>query len=269
MSYITAQQLKYASVDAETWNDFVNGKVGAVNLNRNGVDVETLLTWKERVMEIARQAANMQTYLTKAEMEAAGPQPKGTVAQVTNDPDPANNGYWVSDGSQWIWSGMQSANASQVNSALDLASTSLTEAKSKAPLRRAPLAFYGDTHTGYWMVDEDGNVVNGPTVIEALLARIQDLEGGGGQSLGSGPLEPLYFDSLALKSVGTSGPRVLAGISEADFSFEGTPFWRGNAVVATTDRKTVWDKTPQWCCREETNGRGTRWLSPAVRICSF
>lgn len=240
----TLQELRGFGIDADVWRKFINGEIDEVNLNRNGVDVETLLTWKEQVMEIARQAANMQTYLTKAEMEAAGPQPKDTVAQVTNDPDPTNNGYWVSDGSQWIWSGMQPANASQVNSALDLASTSLTEARSKAPLRRAPLAFYGDTHTGYWMVDEDGNVVNGPTVIEALLARIQDLEGGGGQGLGSGPLEPLYFDSLALKSIGTSGPRVLAGISDADFSFEGAPFWRGNAVVATTDRKTVWSKTP-------------------------
>lgn len=69
-------------------------------------------------MEIARQAANMQTYLTKAEMEAAGTQPKGTVAQVTNDPDPVNNGYWVSDGSQWLWSGIQPAKAQQTLQAL-------------------------------------------------------------------------------------------------------------------------------------------------------
>lgn len=245
MSFISPQELREASVDAGTLEKFTLGGVGEPNVNRAGNDVLNLATINDRALEVARQAANMQTYLTKAEMEAAGPQPKGTVAQVTNDPDPANNGYWVSDGSQWIWSGVQPANSSQVKSALDLASTSLTEARSKAPLRRAPLAFYGDTHTGYWMVDEDGNVVNGPTVIEALLARIKDLEnGGGGQSLGGGPLEPLYFDSLALKSVGVSGPRVLAGISEADFSFEGTPFWRGNSVVATTDRKTVWSKTP-------------------------
>lgn len=95
----TLQELRGFGIDADVWRKFINGEIDEVNLNRNGVDVETLLTWKERVMEIARQAANMQTYLTKAEMEAAGPQPKGTVAQVTNDPDPANNGYWVSDGS--------------------------------------------------------------------------------------------------------------------------------------------------------------------------
>ncbi|MGO1254236.1 MAG: hypothetical protein ACTMIU_12950 [Alcaligenes aquatilis] len=105
----TLQELRGFGIDADVWRKFINGEIDEVNLNRNGVDVETLLAWKEQVMEVARQAANMQTYLTKAEMEAAGPQPKGTVAQVTNDPDPANNGYWVSDGLQWIWSGIQPA----------------------------------------------------------------------------------------------------------------------------------------------------------------
>ncbi|WP_199265775.1 FAD-dependent oxidoreductase [Alcaligenes faecalis] len=114
----TLQELRGFGIDADVWRKFINGEIDEVNLNRNGVDVETLLTWKEQVMEIARQAANMQTYLTKAEMEAAGPQHKGTVAQVTNDPDPGNNGMWVSDGTQWIWSGIQPATRGDINELL-------------------------------------------------------------------------------------------------------------------------------------------------------
>ncbi|ASR89208.1 SGNH/GDSL hydrolase family protein [Alcaligenes faecalis] len=111
----TLQELRGFGVDGDIWRKFINGEIDEVNLNRNGVDVETLLTWKERVMEMAQQAANLQTYLTKSDANAAQPQPKGTTAQVTNDPDPANNGYWVSDGSQWVWSGVQSASRSSVD----------------------------------------------------------------------------------------------------------------------------------------------------------
>lgn len=114
----TLQELRGLGIDADVWRKFINGEIGEVNLNRKGIDVETLLTWKERVMEIAQQAAGMQTYLTKAEMDAAGPQPKGTVAQVTNDLDPANNGNWVSDGAQWVWSGVQPISRNDVSSLL-------------------------------------------------------------------------------------------------------------------------------------------------------
>lgn len=140
----TLQELRGFGIDADVWRKFINGEIGEVNLNRKGIDVETLLTWKDRVMEIARQAANMQTYLTKAEMEAAGPQPKGTVAQVTNDPDPANNGYWVSDGSQWIWSGTQPVSREDLDQAIE------------AIDKRLPLTDGSDTHA---LVDADGGVV--------------------------------------------------------------------------------------------------------------
>lgn len=63
----------------------------------------------EEAADIAEHIAAMGTYLTKTEADAALPKPKGTVIRVTNDPDPANNGYWVSDGAQWIWSGVQPA----------------------------------------------------------------------------------------------------------------------------------------------------------------
>lgn len=107
MSYITAQELQDASIDAGTLEKFALGGVGEQNLNREGVDVETLQTIKERTLEVARQAANMQTYLTKEEADAAQPQHKEVMAQVTNDPAATNNGYWVSNGAQWLWSGIQ------------------------------------------------------------------------------------------------------------------------------------------------------------------
>lgn len=149
MSYITAQQLKHASVDAETWNDFVNGREGEVNLNRRGVNVETLLTWQKRVLDIARQSADMQTYLTKDEMEAAGPQPRGTMAQVTNDVNPNNNGYWVSDGAQWLWSGVQ----------LEEAQKSLTLLLGAEGV--GTQEFFNDDQVfpAYFAVDAEGNVV--------------------------------------------------------------------------------------------------------------
>lgn len=199
MAYITAQQLKYASVDAETWNDFVNGKVGAVNLNRRGVDVETLLTWQKRVLDIARQSADMQTYLTKAEMEAAGPQPRGVMAQVTNDVNPNNNGYWVSDGSQWLWSGVQ----------LEEAQKSLTLLLGAEGM--GTQEFFNDDQVfpAYFAVDADGNVV-------ADLLRAEE----------DGPtLEFHNDDSMGLSQliIGASG-EVLAGWDDA-----------GNAQVAGLD----------------------------------
>ncbi len=132
----TLQELRGFGIDTDVWRKFINGETDEVNLNRNGVDVETLLTWKERVMEIARQAASMQTYLTKAEADAAQPQPKSAVAQVTNDPDAANNGIWVSDGSQWIWSGVQPANSIDVQRLMAQDSRTINSGKAYPYLRK-------------------------------------------------------------------------------------------------------------------------------------
>lgn len=115
MSYVTAQELREASVDAGILEKFANGALGQPNINRKGDDVGTLRTIKSQVLDVARQAANLQTYLTKLEADAARPQPKDTVAQVTNDPNPANNGHWVSDGVQWHWSEIQPATQTEFN----------------------------------------------------------------------------------------------------------------------------------------------------------
>ncbi|MGF7466531.1 DUF5040 domain-containing protein [Alcaligenes phenolicus] len=118
MSYITTQELRDASIDAGTLEKFATGAVGQANINRKGVDVENLQTLRTRAIEAAQQGSKLQTYLTKEKADAAQPQPEGTVAQVTKDPDPRNNGNWVSDGAQWSWSEIQPADAVKFN-ALD------------------------------------------------------------------------------------------------------------------------------------------------------
>lgn len=119
MAYISPEELRNASVDAGTLEKFTLGGVGESNVNRAGNDVSNLATIHDRALEIARQAANMQTYLTKAEADAAQPQPTGQPAQVTNDPDPANNGHWVSDGTQWVWSGVQPVDKTMLTQAVN------------------------------------------------------------------------------------------------------------------------------------------------------
>lgn len=186
----TLQELRGFGIDADVWRKFINGEIDEVNMNRNGVDVATLLTWKARVIEIARQAANMQTHLTKAEMEATGPQPKGTVAQVTNDPDAANNGYWVSDGSQWVWSGVQPVTHEYLeekieetqgvaNEAIDTARDAAITAAQRAGNGRYPLSSWGETSRDA-EVDDSGSVAGGNDVLNDHEARISGLEAGEG-----------------------------------------------------------------------------------------
>lgn len=98
---------------AQTKNDmrnleaFVNNPAGTPNLNSVGNDNKTLADLQLQVLDIARQAANMKTYLTYNEMVAAQPVERGSNAQVTNDPDVSKNGFYVSDGSFWIMSEIQ------------------------------------------------------------------------------------------------------------------------------------------------------------------
>src|SRR5690606_31421349 len=81
---------------------------GMTRLSNLGAAVEAAER-AEAAADAAEQVSSMSTYLTKADADAALPQSEGTYIRVTNDPDPANNGYWVSDGLQWIWSGVQPA----------------------------------------------------------------------------------------------------------------------------------------------------------------
>lgn len=98
---------------AQTKNDmrnletFVSAPAGTPNPNSVGNDNKTLADLQLEALDIARQAANMKTYLTYAEMESAQPVTRGSNAQVTNDPDNSKNGFYVSDGSFWIKSEIQ------------------------------------------------------------------------------------------------------------------------------------------------------------------
>jgi hypothetical protein len=100
------------SLNKDYWDDRLGRKrltwEGMTRLSNLGAAVEAAER-AEAAADAAEQVSSMSTYLTKADADAALPQSEGTYIRVTNDPDPANNGYWVSDGSQWIWSGVQSA----------------------------------------------------------------------------------------------------------------------------------------------------------------
>lgn len=115
MSHISPQQLQEASIDAGTLDRLVNGGVDESNLNRRGVNVGTLLTWRDKVYELATAAANMKTYLNVNQMNADLAQPVPTAGQVTNDPDPSKNGLYVWDGHEWLWSGVQPTGAHAVS----------------------------------------------------------------------------------------------------------------------------------------------------------
>lgn len=115
MSYISPQQLQEASIDAGTLDQLVNGGVDESNFNRMGVNVGTLLTWRDKVYELATAAANMKTYLNVNQMNADLAQPVPTAGQVTNDPDPSKNGFYVWDGHEWLWSGVQPTGAHAVS----------------------------------------------------------------------------------------------------------------------------------------------------------
>ena len=112
--YITRQELLDASVDADTLDDFSNGAVGVPNINRVGNNVRNLETIRAEALQIATSAANMRTYLTKVAMDADTSQPVGTPAQVTNDPTPANNKYYVWNGSVWGVNAIQPASVDTV-----------------------------------------------------------------------------------------------------------------------------------------------------------
>lgn len=119
MSYISPQELREASIDAGTLEKFALGGVGEPNVNRAGDDVLNLATINVRAQEVARQAANMQTYLTydspsDKRMVDDVSQPVGTIGRVTSDSDSQRNGDYAWSGSQWIWSSVQPAGRQDV-----------------------------------------------------------------------------------------------------------------------------------------------------------
>lgn len=98
------------SLNKDYWDDRLGRKrltwEGMTRLSNLGAAVSAAER-AEAAADIAEHTADMRTYFTKAEADAALPMPSGTVIRVTNDPDANKNGYWVSDGAQWVWSGVQ------------------------------------------------------------------------------------------------------------------------------------------------------------------
>ncbi len=135
------------SLNKDYWDDRLGRKrltwEGMTRLSNLGAAVSAAER-AEAAADIAEHTADMRTYFTKAEADAALPMPSGTVIRVTNDPDTSKNGYWVSNGSQWIFSGIQPASKSDLDQAISEVD------------RKLPFSDDSDTHA---FVDADGAVV--------------------------------------------------------------------------------------------------------------
>lgn len=109
------------SLNKDYWDDRLGRKrltwEGMTRLSNLGAAVSAAER-AEAAADIAEHTADMRTYFTKAEADAALPMPSGTVIRVTNDPDANKNGYWVSDGEQLVWSGVQPVSRNDVSSLL-------------------------------------------------------------------------------------------------------------------------------------------------------
>lgn len=161
MSFISPQELRDASVDAGTLEKFTLGGVGEPNVNRAGDDVSNLATINDRALEVARQAANMQTYLTydspsDKRMVDDVSQVIGTIGRVTADPDSQRNGDYTWAGSQWVWSGVQPANRADVDRATDLAVTATEIASLPGEMRADFFVSDSDAVASTAITDEAG-----------------------------------------------------------------------------------------------------------------
>lgn len=100
----TLQELRGLGIDADVWRKFINGEVlDGPNINRNGVDVENLMKWRDLLMT----SSSAIVYATRSEMDADTSKPRGTWAVVINDPLLTNNGYYRRGTSTWGKSALQ------------------------------------------------------------------------------------------------------------------------------------------------------------------
>lgn len=114
MGYITPLDLGNAKQDARTIEKFNNDPLGKENISRLGQNVSNLATIKAQALEAAAGAANLQTYLTKADLLADTGREPPARGQVTADPVDANNGFYDWDGTAWTWSKIQPASLVEV-----------------------------------------------------------------------------------------------------------------------------------------------------------
>lgn len=106
--YVTPQELKDASVDADTLDRYTNGAAGTANVNRVGNDVGTLADINlDAAAAIAQVDARFpgKGYPTLAVMQSDLSPSEGTLATVTNDTTTGNNGVYrkvgVPGGGSW------------------------------------------------------------------------------------------------------------------------------------------------------------------------
>ena len=95
--YITARELMDASVDAGTLGTYANGEAGTPNVNRAGNDVGTLADINaDAAAAILQVDARFpgKGYPSVAVMNSDLSPSEGTLATVTNDPTPSNDGLY-------------------------------------------------------------------------------------------------------------------------------------------------------------------------------
>lgn len=167
----TVPKMQGFSSDGDTFRNYLNGTAtDGPNLNREGVDVGNLEKLKKQALEQAAGAARLQTYLTVAQMRADTSQPVPTTGQVTNDPNADSNGYYVWDGADWDWSGLQPVSTNEFEKVDQAASAALVQASKPNPTtgdfypkstpQRQPI-IVDSVGKNILSVDENGLIVTG------------------------------------------------------------------------------------------------------------
>lgn len=145
---ITLEQLKNASLDAQSLDVFVNGDENTDVTTRTNQTYPTLAKLGKRMMENGLIGAT--PYDTLAKMQSA-PAEDGAYAVVTNDNDPANNGLYIKKGT-WI---LTSFSSSSPKSGLAQLAEDLTN-----PLVDVNIALVGDSIT--WGVGASNTTARTP-----------------------------------------------------------------------------------------------------------
>ena len=167
--YPTPQELRNASTDAKTLEKFGNDPAGVANINRVGNDVENMETLRQRMLDAASDAANLQTYLSydspsEKRMVDDTTQPAGTRGRVSQDANLDNNGDWDWDGDEWKKSPLQPASTTQVRQIWVQLGDS--QAQILVDSNFVPLVVDGVGNVPFWL---DNNLLSGLGLAESLM----------------------------------------------------------------------------------------------------
>lgn len=129
--YDNAENLDTAVNDktSDTWVDRLGRDrltwEGMTRLSNLGASVEAAERAEEArdvaisAAELAQSSSNTVWVQLYSELTEITDRPNGTPGVVTNDPDPENNGYYLWDGSVWIFTGLQPATSGRVEALED------------------------------------------------------------------------------------------------------------------------------------------------------